>query len=65
MIVPYFVIECARFGDRARHVLFKEVGLARQVKLGLFKAPDEPQKCTTDIHPIYVHLGSADGYFKL
>jgi hypothetical protein len=47
MIVPYFVIESARFGDRARHVLFKGAELASQMEPGLFKAPSPrhpPQK---------------------
>jgi hypothetical protein len=37
----------------------KGAELASQMELGLFKAPDEPQTPTADIHSIYFHLGSA------
>lgn len=66
MIVPYFVVESARFGDRARHVLFKGAELASQIEPGLFKAPDKPQdthhRYPFDLLPSWFGHRSADVY---
>ena len=61
MIVPYLVIESARFGDRARHVLFKGAELAGQIEPGLFIKLQTSSRHARriSIRSTSFHLGSA------